>query len=228
MPTVLASNIIDRARIKTDNVDSEFMSDAEALMLLNDLRMSLYTQLYTKTDPSLFLEETELTLTSGEATIPSDVFQIKKVEGKVSGGTYYNLEPRSLSEVSDIDDRNNIYNVAQPTLSYYYIVKDTIKVKPADSVTTLRLLYNPIPTPIGAITETISTVFHEDRWLVACLAIEIANKEETDASPWFIERNEVFNEIIQSYKKDNSYPKKIVDVRKRYPGRYPVRGGRRW
>jgi len=227
MPTVTVSTIIDRARIKTDNVDSEFMSDAEALLLLNDLRMSLYTNLYTKCDQSLFLEEVEIDVTDGSASIPSDVFQIKKIEGRAGiGGVYYNLEPRSLSEVSSSDEYNSNFVTSAPSAAYYYLIKNTIKVRPSSSVTGIRILYNPIPTPIAAITETIDTVFHEDRWLVASLAIEIANKEETDATPWFIEKNDVFIEILQSYKRDRSYPKKIVDVAKRYPNR--TRGRIRW
>ena len=218
MPSVTISSIIERAKIKTDNVDSEFMNDAEALLILNDLRMSLYTQLYTKCDPALFLEEVEVSLTDGVGTIPSDVFQIKKVEGKTSG-VYYNLEPRSLSEVSDLDSNNAVFNIDAPTNTYYYIVKDSIKVKPVGSVDTLRLLYNPIPEAITSVDDVITTVFHEDRWLVAMLCVNISIKEETDSTPWYIEKNDVFLEIVQSYKRDNAYPKKIIDVNNRYPGR---------
>ena len=230
MPTATVSDLIAEARIKTDYTDSEFMSDDEAVILINRARQSLFTQITDKCPSAYFITTTEITIDSdGDGNLPSDFFRARTVEGKVQGGTYYHLTPRALSEATDLDTTLSSYP-DRTTVTYYTIHSDQIHVYPNNNVDTVRLRYNAIPANLTATTDTFTTIFHEDRYLVAALCEAIARKDESDATPWSNEKIVVLGEVLATYKPDKSYPKKVVDIRKRYPHRTFNRNlrGRRW
>jgi hypothetical protein len=215
MATTTVQSILDKARLITDYTDSEFITDAEMIMRLNDHRNSLYLQIYSKCDPTYFWEQVDITITDGEGDLPSDFFQAKQVRGK-TGDTYFNMQPRSHSEANDFDNSADFYNNV-PSDAYYYFKPNQgkIVVSPDNSVTEVRMFYVPVPTQVSAVTDTINLIFHEDRYLVASLAVDIRTKDESDYTANMQEKLQVLGEIITSYKPDKSYPKKVVDYRNR-------------
>lgn len=220
MLTTTPQDIFEEVRIITDYVDSDFMTDQEMLIRLNAHRRTLYLEMYRKCDPTYFWNEAIVDIDDGKGDLPEDFFQAKSVEGK-SGGSYFHLRPRSHTEAADYD--NSTYEYGSWDDPPYYFFQPTqgiINVFPKGSVSEVRLRYVPVVEKIAALDEVINLVYHEDRYLVASLSVDIMTKDESDPSMYYQEKLQVLNEILRGYKPDASYPKKVVDKRNRYRGRF--------
>ena len=219
MRTITVEKIIKNARLKTDTEDSGFVSDEELLLALNNIRRSLYAQIITKTQSPQFLSETILTNpVNGVFELPEDFFQLKLVQGD-RGGSFIHLEPKSLTELNE--PTGTVYQTANAS---YVLLGSSVHVYPKEAVVRLRIVYNAIPVDLeldGGEEEEeynneIKLIYHEDRYLIAALSEYIMQKEESDFVPFTNERFEVLQEIIQTYKPSNEFPKKVVNKRNRY------------
>jgi hypothetical protein len=175
MKTTTPRKIIAVARIKTDTVYSDHTSDDEAIILLNEAYKDLYN-LMSGLNESLFIQDSELTVTDGEAQLPTDCQKLISVYHK-SGDYEYVLQNRS------IQDRGT-WPIEGNTLGTYSLRNNTVRFNPTSIQTPIRLSYLPGCVEITNIDQEIELMGNEDTYLIATLCRDIALREESAPDKW--------------------------------------------
>jgi len=222
MPEIAVQSLIDRIRIKTDLRDSQFFTDDELITLINESRSSLYNFILSNGDESMNLTEATLELDDeGKATLPSDWINIVSVSSEEYG---YPLEIRPVTVV----ERNRgLYNELYGPLQYV-IISNQIDVNP-NTVKSVKVLYNATPTTVTAVSDTITTVHNEDRYIVADVCISVNETAEKSTISAEKERMKAEQEILGILSsRQTGLPKKIVDTKGINDIRYVYRRRRKW
>jgi hypothetical protein len=175
MKTTTPRKIINVARIKTDTVYSDHTSDDEAIILLNEAYKDLYN-LMAGLNESLFIQDSELSLTDGEAQLPGDCQKLISVYHK-SGDYEYVLQNRSIQDRGTWPIDGNV-------LGTYSLRNNTIRFNPKSIQTPIRLSYLPGCAEITNIDQEIDLMANEDTYLIATLCRDLALREESAPEKW--------------------------------------------
>jgi hypothetical protein len=157
---VSLQSIVDKARILADMKSSNFISNAEALALVNDCFCELYDELVGSYEDYYSATET-LTLTTGtnEYDLPDDFYKMIGVDFQVNNDAYITLRPYQNAE-------RNVTLTTNVTI-------------PSGS---LRLRYVPAPPIFTDLATEVDGVAGWDRLMTLSLAIDFLNAEESDTT----------------------------------------------
>lgn len=189
--------IMDRCRRRADMENSNFISDAELLDLINEAHAEVW-DLLVAAFQNYFISETNLTLTAGTTTydLPDDFY--KSVTVDLRSGAAPNYSYASLFPFEEVE-RNSVLTTSSSIPN-----------------ATVRLRYIPAP-PVFALadvaTDTIDGRAGWETLLVTTVAIFMLTKEESDTSA--LERRKQAEMVrIQSMaqNRDVTNPGKITDV----------------
>lgn len=178
MRSTTPRKIIQIARIKTDQVYSAHTDDSEALLLLNQHYLQLYTQM-VNLEEGLFLITADLTVTAGIASIPDNCQKIRSV--------FYTFGNQEIPvERKSIQDRNywDASSVQFRNPSHYTLQGNQIVFESKASPANMKIKYIPHPVELSSLDDSIQLVANEDQYLIACLCKDMAKREESDTTPW--------------------------------------------
>lgn len=141
MRNISVSEIIALARLRTDTVYSQAVTDSELLTLLAQHYRNLYNVMSTK-DESLFLLEIPITpIVDGEFTLPADFYKTMSVFIR-RGEFDYPLDRTGY--------QSRGVGRSLMSLPSWHIFKNGIRFTPKTAVGPLYLSYLPLPTNIAA------------------------------------------------------------------------------
>jgi hypothetical protein len=217
MPTSL-SQLRTEARQRADMEDSEFVSDSELTIYINDSYSELYDLLvskfadyYVKTPAS----PPTFTVARGDSTyaLPSDFYKLIGVDRQSNGSDYYTIRPYMFEERNS---RNNteLYRGAHPKVRYR-IIGAYLKFTPeSEAAGNYRIWYVPNYTALSATSDTIDV--HTDKWkqfIVVSTAIKMLQKEESDVTVLLNEKAELKRRIEEmAANRDVGEPERVTDV----------------
>lgn len=190
MRSVTLQSILNRARTHADMKNSRFISDTEALELINEIYPELYDEQVAATE-NYFATTANIVVTSGTVSypLPDDFYKSLGVEFQVSNDQYITLQPYLEGERNrSLTTNNNI-----PT-------------------GTVRLRYVPAPPVFTALTETIDGQAGWDRLLSLLLAIDFLDSEETQTDRLYRKYQRTLKRIQEMTPRDQGMPARILDV----------------
>lgn len=183
--------ILDRARFTADMRNSPFVSDATALMLLNDVWPKLYDEL-VQADANYYATSETFSISSGTQVydLPTDFYKILGVDFSVDGQqTFFTLYPFNEGE------RNTGFNTGN---------------LPAG---TIRLRYVPAPVEFTSLSDSIDGIAGWDRMLSLLLAIDMLDAEESNTDRVYRKYQEEVARIrAMAPNRDMGSPATVTDV----------------
>ena len=181
------------ARALADQVDSIFVTDAQANVWINQAIAELWSML-TVADPQRYMLTDAVTTVPGqrEYGLPTDFMALIGVDW-VSGNERYPMEPFSLNDryVGPFGglgwfDAGGSVPSARYALRGSRLVFD--RDPPAGSV---RVLYVQAPQPLAVDASTFDGVAGWEEWVVLECAIRMMAKEESDPSIYMAQQQRI-------------------------------------
>ena len=147
---VALNTLRDEARQHADQVNSEFVTDAELNGYLNNSWSELYDILVSKYQDDYFLTSTSITVTSGTSTysLPSDFYKARGVDLNINDNQNTPLQRYTFADRT----RDSLVRYARDVK--YRIQANNIVFAPSPSNNTATLWYIPHPRKLQSVTPT--------------------------------------------------------------------------
>ena len=147
---VALNTLRDEARQHADQVNSEFVTDAELNGYLNNSWSELYDILVSKYQDDYFLTSTSITVTSGTSTysLPSDFYKARGVDLNINTNQNTPLQRYTFADRT----RDSLVRYARDVK--YRIQANNIVFAPSPSNNTATLWYIPHPRKLQSVTPT--------------------------------------------------------------------------
>ena len=147
---VALNTLRDEARQHADQVNSEFVTDAELNGYLNNSWSELYDILVSKYQDDYFLTSTSITVTSGTSTysLPSDFYKARGVDLNINDNQNTPLQRYTFADRT----RDSLVRYARDVK--YSIQANNIVFAPSPSNNTATLWYIPHPRKLQSVTPT--------------------------------------------------------------------------
>ncbi len=147
---VALNTLRDEARQRADQVNSEFVTDAELNGYLNNSWSELYDILVSKYQDDYFLTSTSITVTSGTSSysLPSDFYKARGVDLNINDNQNTPLQRYTFADRT----RDSLVRYARDVK--YRIQANNIVFAPSPSNNTATLWYIPHPRKLQSVTPT--------------------------------------------------------------------------
>ena len=147
---VALNTLRDEARQRADQVNSEFVTDAELNGYLNNSWSELYDILVSKYQDDYFLTSTLITVTSGTSSysLPSDFYKARGVDLNINDNQNTPLQRYTFADRT----RDSLVRYARDVK--YRIQANNIVFAPSPSNNTATLWYIPHPRKLQSVTPT--------------------------------------------------------------------------
>ena len=147
---VALNTLRDEARQHADQVNSEFVTDAELNGYLNNSWSELYDILVSKYQDDYFLTSTSITVTSGTSTysLPDDFYKARGVDLNINDNQSTPLQRYTFADRT----RDSLVRYARDVK--YRIQANNLVFAPSPSNNTATLWYIPHPRKLQSVTPT--------------------------------------------------------------------------
>jgi len=147
---VALNTLRDEARQRADQVNSEFVTDAELNGYLNNSWSELYDILVSKYQDDYFLTSTSITVTSGTSSysLPSDFYKARGVDLNINTNQNTPLQRYTFADRT----RDSLVRYARDVK--YRIQANNIVFAPSPSNNTATLWYIPHPRKLQSVAPT--------------------------------------------------------------------------
>ena len=207
---ILVSDMILEIRDRTDQVDSQFVTDAELVRYIN----SSWKQLYNKIvdiNPSYYLSTYSVPTVAGTDTyaLPADFFKVMGIDINLGANRAYTATPFNFNE------RNRRNYVGNITFDWRYNIQgNNVKFIPeVSSQANITMWYIPRPNNVTATTDTIDSIQGFYEWIIVDVSIKVLKKEESDVQEFVVEKRELENQMVDTLAvRDEGFPGRITDV----------------
>jgi hypothetical protein len=200
-------------------VNSLFVTDAEFTVFLNSGYAELY-ELLVKTFEDYFLTSTTFATVAGQDTysLPAGMFKLRGVDLVLSPavGQFIPLDRFEWDERWKFSNGWSAGYTAAGQLLNYTLVNKQLMLAPApDSSYSIRVWFVPVFTPLALPADL--TVDLENDWgdyIVLEAAIRALQKEESDVSALFAQKNSIISRINSSaMDRDVNKPMRMTKTR---------------
>ena len=159
---VALNTLRDEARQRADQVNSEFVTDAELNGYLNNSWSELYDILVSKYQDDYFLTSTSITVTSGTSTysLPSDFYKARGVDLNINDNQNTPLQRYTFADRT----RDSLVRYARDVK--YRIQANNIVFAPSPSNNTATLWYIPHPRKLQSVTPSAISRGSTTTWTV--------------------------------------------------------------
>jgi hypothetical protein len=159
---VALNTLRDEARQRADQVNSEFVTDAELNGYLNNSWSELYDILVSKYNDDYFLTSTSITVTSGTDTysLPSDFYKARGVDLNINTNQNTPLQRYNFADRT----RDSLVRYARDVK--YRIQANNIVFAPSPSNNTATLWYIPHPRKLQSVTPSAISRGSTTTWTV--------------------------------------------------------------
>lgn len=229
MRTVSVAALKERIRKRTDQENSDFISNDELLEYINAAYAEFYgliTTIYE--DYYVASADIDTVADANLYNLPSNFFKMSGVD--------YNADTDEVVELRrfEFTERNRLGQTATSsgygTNIRYKLLGDTITFVPAPTAgKKIRLWYIPSAPILISDTQLIDGINGYEEMIIAEVAIRIMNKQEQDNGPFVGAKRAVIERIKdEAPNRDAGTAPKVGDSRglEDYP-RYPWHNGRR-
>ncbi len=205
-----------RARQAADMVNSAFISDAEALSMLNASYQELY-DIIVDIHEDYFVTTSSFSLTSNDAgvsALPVDFLKLRGLD-YLQGSDYLTVLPFNWANRNTFTSMGSWPDVAGIA---YRIMGSNIRIEPNDEATgTYRLWYVPAVTLLSADADVVNTAITRAGWeeyIVVDTAMKMKQKEESDVSTLAGQKSALIRRINSAASnRDADQPLTVTDVR---------------
>lgn len=192
--TVPISTIIANARIHADQRDANFITDAECILLLNQIIPDFY-DLLLSIDDNYYISEYDFPISSAlgqNYTLPADFYKIVGVDFQTAPGNQrITLFP---------------YNEAERNISF-----TQAEAIPSGQIV---LMYVPVAPTFTATTDTFDGISGWDRLLSLRLATDMMDAEESNTDRIMKKYEQTKEAIMSSLERDIGMPGTVTDITK--------------
>ena len=159
---VALNTLRDEARQRADQVNSEFVTDAELNGYLNNSWSELYDMLVSKYQDDYFLTSTSITVTSGTSSysLPSDFYKARGVDLNINTNQNTPLQRYTFADRT----RDSLVRYARDVK--YRIQANNIVFAPSPSNNTATLWYIPHPRKLQSVTPSAISRGSTTTWTV--------------------------------------------------------------
>ena len=159
---VALNTLRDEARQRADQINSEFVTDAELNGYLNNSWSELYDILVSKYNDDYFLTSTSITVTSGTDTysLPSDFYKARGVDLNINTNQNTPLQRYNFADRT----RDSLVRYARDVK--YRIQANNIVFAPSPSNNTATLWYIPHPRKLQSVTPSAISRGSTTTWTV--------------------------------------------------------------
>lgn len=190
MRTRTLDEIVDEARIRADQVGSQFVSTAQAYLLVNQ-RLAELWELLTTADPDRYHVSATITTTPGtqEYVLPDDFMQIRLVS-KVMGSNRITIEPFRVQELNRV--RNTlIYDpvLGAPAVRYRVMgqgidgTATRLRFEPDPGSGQFEIWYVQAPQLLEAGDDVFDGVAGWESYIAVAVALDMKFKAEEETAP---------------------------------------------
>ena len=159
---VALNTLRDEARQRADQVNSQFVTDAELNGYLNNSWSELYDILVSKYNDDYFLTSTSITVTSGTDTysLPSDFYKARGVDLNINTNQNTPLQRYNFADRT----RDSLVRYARDVK--YRTQANNIVFAPSPSNNTATLWYIPHPRKLQSVTPSAISRGSTTTWTV--------------------------------------------------------------
>lgn len=190
------ADLILQVRELSDHVNSNFVTDAEILRMLNQAHQDLYSNII-RFNETYFVTSTPITITGDSIALPDDVYKVNGIDMN-NGSRTVTLQRFNWSE-------RNKYN-SSPAQFYgyftnlrYTIVNKTIKFIPRPSASYTGTLWYTPWTPALVLGGDIDfPVAQFDCAMIYAAVAQVLAKEERSTTFWEKQAKESMDMVMQS------------------------------
>lgn len=205
-----------RARQLAYQEESDLVSDDELNDIVNERCQELYDLLISVRGQDYYSAETSITSVSGQAvySLPDDFYQlhIAMVSDGVRTVGMATFEEQEYPQLSDMEGSGSFsyYDVR------YRLKQQGIEFRPAPNTTawSFKLRYIPRFERLVNDSDTFDGINGWERYVEVAAAIDMVNKDESDAGPLLLELQRIEQRIrTLAPARDAGRPPRIVDTR---------------
>jgi len=203
-----------QARQRADMVKSKFISDSELTSYINSAIAELYDILCECYGEEYFVTEYEFVTTdAGNYELPSDFYELKRVDVKLDTQDWVTVSRFNLNEETAL--RSSTFVAWGGYLNIRYrIVGSSLKLAPIPSPgTTVRALYVPLPVKLVDDADTMQDFNYYSELVIVIAAIKMLSKEESDTAHLDAERAQQIARIqSKAQNRDAANAEQITDI----------------
>ncbi len=212
------SDIRTRIRERADKVNSQFVTNAELLSLINGSYAELW-DLIIQSCEDYFTTTTTFTLTSSDSgvyALPAAFYKLRGLDYSI-GGSYVTVPSYDWNARNDAVD---IVNIQTGLDVSYRIMGTNLKIEPRDNATGgYQLWYIPAYTALSADADVINAQLTKQNWeeyIVLDVAKKILDKEESN-SDHLVQAKEILRRRINEFaaNRDLDQPMRVSTSRNR-------------
>ncbi len=205
---VVVSTLINKVRLLSDMVNTQFVTDAEIILYLNSVYKDLYHFL-ASTYQDYFRSSTNIPLVPGtnEYALPAAHWKTMGVD-LITGGQNYTLKPWNFNE------RNRLKFSFNGKPIYYIVTGNNILFRPDVAVNdTVTVYYVPVATDITSSSQSVDFINGLDDLVAIKAAIYCKQKEESDVTILMSMYEDKYKIFIDTFStRDDGFPKRMTDV----------------
>lgn len=212
--TTTLAQLRTRARERSDQENSTFVSSSELLSYINASYQELYDILVGKFE-DYYTIKTTVVIASGSSTIPlpSDFYKLRGIDFKLDTNTFVSVGKFNFIE-RNVLNRSIIRRGAGFRETQYRVIGNSIQIEPEDSADGVyRLWYTPLPTLLSAETDTIDGIQGWEEYVIIDVAIKMMAKEESSTTHLEREKAAMLKRIeSMAANRDSGQPESISDT----------------
>jgi hypothetical protein len=216
MALVALSDLRTRVRQRANMENSQFVTDAELNVYINEAIADLRDKMISKVGDDYFASETTINLLNNQDTyaLPADFYKVLYVEVKGDDGYFYKVR---RFEVSERNFGASPINYYIPDIRYR-LRANNIVFTPQNLVggRQVRLTYVPVPTELVNNGDTLQGYNGWEAYVVVYAARKALVKEESDTSQLdaeLMKLDQRMESMIDN--RDQSNPSRIADNSRR-------------
>jgi hypothetical protein len=205
-------------RYETDTTYSQFVSDPELNIYINQSYSELYEMMQ---DHDMFLSDGYITTigstTTGSSTsilLPPDFWRLKGVDFQISQNQWLTVHQFNFEKRNKFNSQYyQLYAGTTMPSRVYHLKGNKLMIYPInDSAGTYQIWYTPVCPALVNDTDTTIDVQNWSEYVVVDVAIKIFNKQEKDPSALFA-RKQALTSRIQSMSTNRDLgTEMVVDV----------------
>jgi len=206
------AELITRTRQKSDMERTNFVTDDEITVYINESASELYDLIVSKYE-DYFLVSTLASITTGNTiTLPADFYKLRGVDYSLSGN-WANIRKFNFNDRNSREFINGVMNYGA-TDRRYRVVNNEIMIIPAlQAIGQYQIWYVPRYIPLVLPTDVYTQGLDWEEYLVITSAIKCLTKEESDTTA--LERAKI-NTTQRIYSmagnRDSAEPETITNV----------------
>lgn len=211
------SDLRTRVRYRADMENSEFITNTELNVFINESYKELYDILVSTFEDWYVGDPTEITMTTADAgkkALASDFYKMRGVDQQIAGN-WKEVRPFNFNERNRqglVDKLHGVHSTVR-----YRVVGSDIRFSPTDmAVGTFRYWYTPLATEMTLDTDTMDGVNGWEQYVIVDAARKCLLKEESDTSELERELARLTNRIeVMARNRDAANPQQVEDIEER-------------